>query len=138
MDVDKRQMMNTLDLILLRFDTGYVKSPIEIHNVNRTIMAKVIQELGFRRGVEVGIAEGLHASVLCKNNPNLVLDGVDCYEKYPGYEEYDDPNKYYLEAKERLKDYKFTFVKKYSMDAVKDYADNSLDFVYIDGAHDFK
>ena len=33
---------------------------------------------------------------------------------------------------------RYTFVQKFSMDAVKDFEDNSLDFVYIDANHDFR
>jgi hypothetical protein len=41
-------------------------------------------------------------------------------------------------AKERLKPYDCTIIRKTSFDAAKDFSDESLDFVYIDGAHDFK
>src|SRR3990167_6747852 len=32
----------------------------------------------------------------------------------------------------------YTFIRDYSMNAVKDFEDNSLDFVYIDGDHCFE
>jgi len=38
-------------------------------------------------------------------------------------------------AKELLAGFKATFIKKYSMEAVKDIPNESLDFVYIDGNH---
>ncbi len=43
----------------------------------------------------------------------------------------------FKEEKKRLAPYNCTIVRKTSMSALKDFADNSLDFVYIDGNHDF-
>jgi hypothetical protein len=89
--------------------------------------------------VEVGVAQGDHAKMLCDQNPGVKLYCVDVWEKYPGFREYTDRiTKYFEEAKEKLKPYDTVIVKKFSMDAVKDFADGSLDFVYIDAAHDFK
>lgn len=132
-------MNSTIDYIIKKFnlDTRR-KPPIAIHNINRTIMARVLGELGFRQGAEIGVAEGYHAKVLCGNNPGVKLYCIDIWEKYPGYEEYSNPEKCYQEASERLDPYNCVFIRKFSMDAVQDFADNSLDFVYIDGAHDFK
>ncbi|RJR28666.1 class I SAM-dependent methyltransferase [Candidatus Microgenomates bacterium] len=110
----------------------------EIYGINRTIMAATLNELKFKEGAEVGVAEGYHAKVLCDANPSLKLHCVDIWEKYPGYEEYSDPEKCFEEAQARLKPYDCKFIKKYSMDAFFDFKDNSLDFVYIDGAHDFR
>jgi hypothetical protein len=38
---------------------------------------------------------------------------------------------------ERLSHYNIDMRREFSMDALRSVADNSLDFVYIDGAHDF-
>jgi len=43
----------------------------------------------------------------------------------------------YVEAVKRLEPYNCVLIKKYSMDAVKDFADGSLDFIYIDGNHNY-
>lgn len=133
--------MSTLKYILKKFNISYndkIPMPIEIHNINRTIMAKTLRELGFKEGVEVGVAEGHHAKVLCDGNPGVRLHCVDIWEKYSGYEEYPDPKKCYRQARERLKPYNCVFIKKFSLDAVRNFADGSLDFAYIDSAHDFK
>ncbi len=131
--------MNTLKHITQKFGLDISgKPPIEIHNINRTIMAKTLKELGFKEGAEVGVAEGYHAKVLCDENSGVKLHCVDVWKKYPGYSEYENIKEIYLETKKRLKPYNIVFHKKFSMNAVKDFADNSLDFVYIDGAHDFK
>jgi hypothetical protein len=48
-------------------------------------------------------------------------------------------DKQYEESKKRLEPYpNCTIIRKMSMDAVKDFEDSSIDFVYIDGNHSFK
>lgn len=132
--------MNTLDYIVNKFGIDPTqKSPIEIHNVNRTIMAKTLGELRLNWGAEIGVAEGYHAEVLLKNNPHLRLNCIDAYKHYPGYDEYENLTQLMLGAVNLLADFNATvFYKEYSMDALKNFKDNSLDFVYIDAGHDFK
>jgi hypothetical protein len=134
-------MGSTLDFIVNKFNVDLNhKPPIEIFNCNRTIMAETFQELGFNLGVEVGVAQGFHSELFCKKNPNLHLFCVDAWEQYSGYRDYlrRRLDQFYEEAKERLSPYNCTIIRKFSMDAVKDFKNHSLDFVYIDGAHDFK
>ena len=134
-------MNETLSYIGRKFTVDVnQKGPIAILETNRVIMAQTLQELGFKRGVEVGVAQGHHSLILCQNLPGAELYGVDIWDLYEGYNEYTDRIcRYYLEAQEKMQSYpNYTFVKKFSMDAVKDFEDGSLDFVYIDGAHDYK
>lgn len=133
-------MNSTLEHLIRRFGLELSrKGGTEISNVNRTRMAQVLEELNFKVGAEVGVAQGHHAATLCEAIGDLKLYAVDVWSQYPGYKEYTDRiDKYFLEAKERLRPYQVEFVQAFSMDAVSRFADNSLDFVYIDGAHDFK
>ncbi len=133
-------MVDTLDFIVKKFNLEiHPKNPVEIHGINRTIMAKTLGELGFKTGAEVGVAQGWHAETICKENPGVKLFAVDIWEPYQGYNEYTDRiNNYFNQAKERLAPYNVEIVKKFSSDAAKDFKDGSLDFVYIDAAHDFK
>lgn len=128
----------TLDYIGKRFGVNTSSPIVRLTQINRTILADVFNELGFTHGAEIGVAEGYYSKVLCDTIPGLTLYCVDCYATYPGYEEYANPEALYLDAQHRLKPYNCIFIKKMSMDAVADVADNSLDFVFIDGAHDFK
>ena len=133
--------MDTLEYIVEKFNLDINnKSPIEIPNINRTIMAQTLYELEFKVGAEIGVAAGEHAETLCKNNPNLTLYCIDAWQYYHGYYDYlgEKLEKFYKKAQSRLAPYNCILIKKFSMDAVKDFEDNSLDFVYIDGAHDFK
>jgi predicted O-methyltransferase YrrM len=113
--------------------------PVYIPNINRAIMAETLNELGFKIGLELGVAQGNHAKLLCEKIPGLKLFCVDIWERYKGYLEYTDRiDRYYQLAQEQLASFNCAFIKEFSMDAVKKFDDYSLDFVYIDGAHDFK
>jgi len=133
-------MNSTLKYIATKFGvTIQPRYQTEIKNINRTIMAATLGELGFKVGAEIGVAQGWHAQILCRENPEIKLYAVDIWSRYPGYGEYTDRiTKYYQEAEKRLAPYNCVLVKKFSQDAARDFADGSLDFVYIDGAHDFK
>lgn len=132
-------MNKTLEYILEKFKPELVqRGGSQIRRINRTIMAQTLGELGFKEGAEIGVAEGYHAKVLFDSIPGLKLHCVDIWEQYPGYSEYKNIDDVFEEAKKRLKDYDCQIIKKFSMDAVKDFEDASLDFVYIDSAHDFK
>ena len=97
---------------------------------NRVEMVKYFAELGFNKGAEIGVFGGYFAEVLCNNIPGLTLICVDPWDrgKYKRAE---------AEARERLKVYDTKIVKGYSAEAATDVPDGSLDFVYIDGAHDY-
>lgn len=133
-------MNSTLQFLQTEFNLNLeLRPPIEISQINRTTTAQLLGKLGFTIGAEVGVAQGHHAKVLCDNIPGLKLFAIDIWQTYSGYKEYTDRiDKYYQEARQRLAPYNCTMIKKFSMDAVQDFEDNSLDFVYIDGAHDFK
>jgi hypothetical protein len=134
--------MDTQTYILDKYKLDLkMKAPIEIPNVDRTSLAKLFCELDFKIGVEVGTEEGNYAKVLCESNPSLHLYCVDPFEIYPDYRDYNNKTEKLFnsenKAKNLLKSYNVTFIKKYSMDAINEFEDNSLDFVYIDANHEF-
>lgn len=134
-------MNKTLEYISSKFNLDLTKkAPIEILPINRRIMAQTLAELEFNLGAEVGVAAGEHSDIICSENPNLKLYCIDPWIKYHGYLDYKAERLNYFEkkAKETLSKYNCILMKEFSMDAVKKFADNSLDFVYIDAAHDFK
>lgn len=102
----------------------------------RDDLAKYFSELGFTLGVEVGVNRGAFSKILCEVNPNLKLYCVDPWDLL-GRGKNDLRIKRYAEAQEYLAGYNASFIKKFSMDAVKDFQNESLDFVYIDANHDF-
>lgn len=127
--------MNILEYLLNNFD---LKNGNEIHGINRTKMAKALSYIDTKIGAEIGVAEGIHAEVLCNNIPGLKLHLVDAWMHYPGYSEYEDLVKCMNEAVGRLKEFDVEIHRKYSMDALRYIPDGSLDFVYLDAGHDFK
>lgn len=128
----------TLDFIVQKYGLSLDGSlPIEIPNVGRNDLAALFAELGFTRGVELGVEAAAYSEVLCKANPGLTLFGVDPWVGYPGYKEGDrnmEANR--LAAQARMLAYDFIPIQKFSEEAVRDFDDESLDFVYIDANHD--
>lgn len=113
--------------------------PFEIPDASRNDLPEFFIEMGFKVGVEIGVKEGEFSEIICR--AGLKLFGVDPYLTYEDYvepETQESLNQAMEKATARLKDYDFAAIKKTSMDAVCDFADESLDFVYIDGNHSFK
>lgn len=139
--------MDTLEYLIDKYNIDFKKKNprgekyTEIPNVGRNELAKICRELGFKKGVEVGVERGRFSEVLIKENPQMELYGVDLYKKYDGYGDFKLDSTFrnlYKEGHGRLDKYpNYHFIRKYSMDAVKDFEDNSLDFVYIDANHKF-
>jgi predicted O-methyltransferase YrrM len=99
-------------------------------------MAAVFYDLGYTTGAEIGVKYGTHAQSLCKNNPDLHLYCIDPWAPYDRVSSNKQEHTY-REAVQNLRDYPVTIIRKPSLEAIHDFEDGSLDFVYIDGAHDF-
>ena len=130
----------TLALVARNFNIDLSQpSPIEVPNVNRKELAKLFRRLNFRVGAEIGVESGLYSRDLCKCNPKAKVYLVDAWAAYKGYREHVTQAKIdslYEKALERLGGFgNYEIVRKFSMEAVKDFANESLDFVYIDGNH---
>lgn len=133
--------MDTLAWIIDKYKLDISQtSPIEIPNVGRDDLAVWFRELGFQTGVEVGTERGVYAEILCKANSTAQLYCVDLWECYTGYRDRKSNKEFveiYQTAKERLSKYKVEMIREYSMDAVKHFPEDSLDFVYIDANHEY-
>ena len=119
------------------------KLPIKVPIDKPRGLPNLFRELGFKVGAEIGVNKGHFSKWLCykmrRNKPKLFL--IDPYKSYKEYSEYLDQNEMdflYEQAQKRLAPFNCEFVKKMSMEAIKDFNDNSLDFVFIDGNHDFR
>jgi hypothetical protein len=137
--------MNTYDKIVnkynLKVGNQYI---VEIPNMDSINLAELFAELEFTKGVELGVDRGEYSKVLCDSNPSLHLYRVDPWipDAYEPNTYINEPpeyfNKCYEETKERLKNYpNCSLVRKTSAEALNDFEDESLDFVYIDANHDF-
>lgn len=121
-------------------DLDVRRMPIEIPNVGRDDLAKLFAELGYTIGAEIGVSRGIYSEVLCQANPGLLLYCIDPWKAYSEYWERVSQAKFdrlYGEAVDRLTPYGCRLVRKFSMEALEDFEDRSLDFVYIDANHDF-
>lgn len=114
--------------------------PAEIPDCGRDDLPELFKELGFKTGVEIGVFEGKFTKVLAESG--LQIFGVDpwtVYEDYghPSYQKVADRR--YEKSKRLLAPYKnVTLLRETSMEAVKKFENESIDFVYIDGNHQFK
>ena len=118
-----------------------MRSPIEIPNVGRDDLALLFAELGFKSGAEIGVEQGMYTEVLCKANPQAKIYAVDAWQAYSGYRDHVSQDKldgFYEAAKERMTSYNCELVRKFSMDALDDFQDKSLDFIYIDSNHELQ
>ena len=115
--------------------------PIELRDFHRNDLAALFAELGFTRGAEIGVAEGHYSEILCKSIPNLEeLLLVDPWRRYDGNpwahsQEHQDFS--LNETRRKTAGYNVRIVQDYSMNAVREIPDESLDFVYIDGHHGY-
>ena len=102
---------------------------------NRKDLAKLFVGVG----AEIGVERAVFSQEIAKNCTKLYC--VDPWKKYSGYRDHvtqKDLDTFFEESKEKMKSYNCEFIRKFSMDAVKDFADESLDFVYIDANHEYE
>ncbi len=87
-------------------------------------------------GAEIGVDEGAYSAVLCQAIPGLKLHCIDSWELNTGAMRRIRLRSF-EQAKTILTPYDVTLIKKESMDALGDFEDRTLDFVYIDAGHRF-
>jgi hypothetical protein len=121
--------------------------PFEIPDAVRDDLPGFFKEVGFQVGAEIGVYKGEFTEKFAKEG--LKIYGIDPWLAYKNYNEFDNQGLgrfqkrqdfLYEHSKRVLAPYgdKAVLVRKTSMEAVEDFADNSLDFVYIDGHHGFR
>lgn len=115
--------------------------PIELRDFHRNDLAQLFAELGFKRGAEIGVAEGHYSEILLKANPDLELLLVDPWQRYNGnpYAHSQEHQDFSLnETKRKTAPYpNVRIMQDFSMNAVREIPENSLDMVYIDAHHGF-
>ncbi len=94
--------------------------------------------------VEVGTWKGEFAERLCGECRPSKIYCVDPYEHYTEYQDSintrDNLDEIFADARARLARFgdRVEFVRAFSTDAATKFADDTLDFVYIDGNHSFR
>ena len=110
--------------------------PYRAWDGSRDRLGILFKELGYTKGAEIGVLKGRFSERLLVQNDKLHLLCIDPWMPYNDIAA-GQMNSCYQEAQKRLAGKNATIIRKRSLDAVKDVADASLDFVYIDGEHDF-
>jgi len=134
--------MNTLDFLTKKFNLKHPDfySKIELNDFGRKDLASLFHEMGFNLGAEIGVLLGRFSKEMCLRNPNLKLYSIDPYLAFKEYKDattqknWDDN---YKETLKRLEPYNCLLIREKSMDALPLFRDGELDFVYIDGNHEF-
>jgi SAM-dependent methyltransferase len=131
--------MDARDFIAQRFGLDLTKpAPIEIPNQGREMLGDLFRALGYTVGAEIGVESGKFSFQLLTKHPAMLLHCIDPWQSYAGYidpiNNKDLPAQLAI-ARDRLKGLNVNFIQDFSMRAVRHFADNSLDFVYIDGNH---
>lgn len=103
----------------------------------RNALAKALALLDVRQGAEIGTHLGVSAKIWCGENPQLFLTCIDPYTSYPARRSQLAQDDTYVQACANLRNYNVQVLRAGSLDVVDNFADGSLDFVYIDGDHRF-
>lgn len=103
-------------------------------------MPRLFNELGFSKGAEIGVYRAHYSRWLFRYIKDLHLIGVDLWEAYPGFKDFkkNDLKEAKVEAREFFAKKNGYLIQDWSDIAVKEIADGSLDFVFIDGNHAFE
>jgi len=120
--------------------------PFWIPDCTRSELPAFFKEIGFKRGVEIGVAWAQNIIDYCE--AGLEMYGIDPWHETEDFKYrkiISVEGKYgktiegiYQLAKDRTAKYpNCKLIAKTSMEALADFKDRSLDFVYIDGDHSF-
>jgi len=109
--------------------TGWLRS-------TREDLAKIYNTLGYKVGAEIGVLDGRHSRIMMENVPGLKLFCIDPWVAFNRMSE-EKIAKIYKRCQDRLKNYDVEYMRMTSMEAIEKIPDRSLDFVYIDGLHEF-
>ncbi|MHA1303721.1 MAG: class I SAM-dependent methyltransferase [Candidatus Heimdallarchaeaceae archaeon] len=114
--------------------------PAEIPDCSRSELPEVFKKLGYKKGVEIGTYKAAYTELFAKSG--LEIYGVDPWLMYRDYGNPKGQKRLdfqYEHSLRVLKPYPNAhLIRKTSMDALVDFKDESIDFVYIDGNHSFK
>lgn len=103
---------------------------------NRSDLYKFMATMEFKLGAEIGVSRGTNARNMLDLIPDLHLILVDPWCAYNRLSDEKAMGRY-NKCVQRMEGRNVEFKKMFSLDAAKEIPDGSLDFVYIDGLHEF-
>lgn len=114
--------------------------PVEIPDCSRDELPEFFKEMGYTVGAEIGVYKGEFTELFCK--VGLKMYAIDPWIAYSGagrtQRRQERQDFLYGHTQRVLAPYNdCTIIRKTSVDALNDFQDGSLDFVYIDGDHEF-
>ena len=135
--------MSTAEYLHQRFcPRGDQISPVRIKGFKRKHLSLLFAELEFKRGAEIGVAEGYHSREICESVPGVELLCVDLWAPYKRgtalLKNQNMQDEAYEEAVINLAPYNARLIRDASDIAAHSVDDESLDFVYIDGDHSYE
>jgi hypothetical protein len=137
--MERRRLMKLLDAIKIKGEPKKC-GRVEIPDCQRSDLPQFFVDMGYKIGVEIGVENGFFSEELSR--VGLKIYSIDPWIHCPNWRyqrTQEAMEKIYQNAVRRLSKYENnTIIRKYSMDAVADFANESLDFVYIDGNHEFR
>jgi hypothetical protein len=103
----------------------------------RSELPKYFKSLGFKVGVEIGVYKGEFTELFLKEG--IFVYAIDPWIAYSEQSRQERQDFLYRHTLRELKKYpNCKILRKSSMEAVNEFDDCSLDFVFIDGDHSFK
>lgn len=111
--------------------------------MNKIIVTKTRTDLADELsgiGAEIGVEQGEFSEIICSNKKVKKLYSIDAWKAYSGYRDHTRQKKldnFFEISKKRLSSYNCEIIRKFSEEAIDDFMDESLDFVYIDANHDY-
>lgn len=114
--------------------------PFEVPDCSRDDLPDFFVRMGYRVGAEIGVYKGEFSEKLCK--AGLRVYAIDPWIAFYGagrtQQVQERQDFLYGHTQRTLAPYDAIILRKTSEDALWDFEDESLDFVYIDGNHDFR
>jgi len=119
--------------------------PVLVYGKRYPYMTDMFKDLNFKIGVEIGVRGAPFSQQMGRSMPGLQWWAIDPYESYGQYasngksrETQESMDRFYEEAKAALAPYDCIVLREYSHVAVERFEDESIDFIHIDGNHEFE
>lgn len=108
------------------------------------VISDLVEENGWKEGVEVGVKEGENLFFIMDHCKNLKMTGIDAWEQQLSEENGENYANWNMSAlyekvlngAEKYGD-RLKIIKSFSVDAANLFEDKSLDFVFIDAQHTY-
>lgn len=135
--------METLDFITKEWNIDATQeSPILIPYGRFKDLPKLLNKLDFKVGAEIGVHQGTYSKTLLQRIPGLKLYGIDLWKSYSGYKDFTKHNlsEAHQMAIDNTKAFDCELIQGWSdsKEILNRFADESLDFIFIDGNHAYE